>query len=142
MFAWLRGASSSSAAAAADAVAQLQTTVSDASHMFRHGPLGLKLYCPPVFDCFPPTHAALSFICLADCHGCFPDIACTPPCDVLLVAGDFTLTGSELEVQLPPPFLQLSHALPRRCFSFTPGRWRASGATAFSCQGIASFARA
>ena len=40
-------------------------------------------------------------MCLADCHARFPDIVCTPPCDVLVVAGDFTLTGSETEVQLP-----------------------------------------
>ena len=101
MFAWLRAASSSSsaaAAAAADAAAQLQTTAADVSHTFRHGPMGLKLYTPPVFACYPPSHAALSLLCVADSHGHFPDVACTPPCDVLLVPGDFTLTGSEAEV--------------------------------------------
>ncbi len=147
MFAWLRAASSSSsaaaAAAAADAAAQLQTTAADVSHTFRHGPMGLKLYTPPVFDCYPPSHAALSLLCVADSHGHFPDAACTPPCDVLLVPGDFTLTGSEAEVlfiRTRATVRNLTRC--RRCCSFTRGRRRASGATACSCPAAASCARA
>jgi hypothetical protein len=62
----------------------------------------LKSYSLPVFACYPPTHPALSLLCLADCHGHFPEVACTPACDVLVVAGDFTLTGSECEVETCP----------------------------------------
>ncbi len=79
---------------------QLQATLQDASHSFRHGAMGLKSFTLPSLACYPPTHTSLSLMCLADCHGCFPDIVCTPACDVLVVAGDFTLTGSEAEVPL------------------------------------------
>ena len=103
MFSWLWGASASSSASPAvdEAVAQLQATIADASHTFRQGAMGLKTYALPALACFPPTHSPLSLMCLADCHARFPDIVCTPPCDVLVVAGDFTLTGSETEVQRP-----------------------------------------
>ncbi len=135
MFSWLWGASASSSASPAvdDAVAQLQATIADASHTFRQGAMGLKTYALPAFACFPPTHSPLSLMCLADCHARFPDIVCTPPCDVLVVAGDFTLTGSETEVQQRDA-LQARHCqwhLTRscRCCSSTPGPQLASGAT-------------
>ena len=97
MFSWLWRAPAPSSATQ-DAVAQLQASVTDASHTFRQGPMGLKTFTLPAFASSPPTHPPLSLMCLADCHGRFPEIACTPPCDVLVVPGDFTLTGSETEV--------------------------------------------
>jgi hypothetical protein len=101
MFSWLWGAASSATPPADDAVVQLQTSLRDASHSFRHGPMGLKSFTLPALSCYPPTHSSLSLLCLADCHGCFPDAACMPACDLLVVAGDFTLTGSEAEVHPP-----------------------------------------
>jgi hypothetical protein len=115
MFSWLWGASESSAAApataAGDAVAQLQSTLADASHTFRPGAMGLKTYTLPAFAGFPPEHSPLSLMCLADCHSRFPEIACMPPCDVLVVAGDFTLTGSEAEARPPlaAPLARATH---------------------------------
>lgn len=135
MFSWLGMGSPQSAAAtaaAADAVAELQATASDASHTCKQAGMGLKLFTPPVFNCFPPSHAPLLLLCLADCHTIFPDIARTPACDILVVAGDFTLTGSEKEVTEEAAAAAVKAHVPVcRCCSSTPGRRRASGATAF-----------